>query len=105
MSTQEVRTLSAPERRRRRGIITMGGLGLFSLIVFAILPKEGQPVTYSFVLGNEWVLLKEWILNSKSGSLGFSIAALAAVATEASKPCVSFQVTARKPEPMAVPKG
>jgi simple sugar transport system permease protein len=80
MSTQEVRTLSAPERRRRRGIITMGGLGLFSLIVFAILPKDGQPVTYSFVLGSEWVLLKDWILNSKSGSLGFSIAALAAVA-------------------------
>jgi simple sugar transport system permease protein len=83
MTTQEVRTLSAPERRRRRGIITMGGLGLFALIVFAILPKEGQPVTYSFVLGNEWVLLKEWILNSKTGSLAFSLISLAAVALAA----------------------
>ncbi len=83
MTIQEVRTLSAPERRRRRGIITMGGLGLFGLIVFAILPKQGQPVTYSFVLGNEWVLLKEWILNSKSGSLAFSLISLAAVAVAA----------------------
>ena len=79
MTTQEVRTLSAPERRRRRGIITMGGLGLFALVVFAILPKEGQPVTYSFVLGNEWVLLKEWILNSKTGSLAFSLISIASV--------------------------
>ena len=79
MSTQEVRALSAPERRRRRGIITMGGLGLFALVVFAILPKAGQPVTYSFVLGDEWILIKEWIVNSKSAALGFAIASLMAV--------------------------
>lgn len=83
MSTQEVRALSAPERRRRRGIITMGGLGLFALVVFAILPKEGQPVTYSFVLGDEWILIKEWIVNSKSAALGFAIASLMAVAIAA----------------------
>lgn len=79
MTTIEVRTLSAPERRRRRGIATMGILGLFALIVFAFLPKEGQPVTYSFVLGDEWILLKEWIVNSKSSSFGFAIASLLAV--------------------------
>lgn len=79
MSTQEVRALSAPERRRRRGIATMGALGLFSLVVFAILPKESQPVTYSFVLGDEWILIKEWVVNSKSAALGFSIASLLAV--------------------------
>ena len=90
MSTVEARTLSAPERRRLRGIITMGVLGLFALVVFALLPKEGQPVTYSFVLGNEWVLFKEWIVNSKSGSLGFALVAIAAVALAA------FQFKARK---------
>ena len=79
MTMLETRTLSAPERRRRRGIITMGVLGLFALGFFALLPKEGQPVTYSFVLGNEWILIKEWIVNSKSGALGFSIASLMAV--------------------------
>jgi simple sugar transport system permease protein len=61
----------------------MGALGLFALIVFAILPKEGQPVTYSFVLGDEWILIKEWIVNSTSASLGFAIASLLAVALAA----------------------
>jgi|UniRef100_UPI0040490501 general nucleoside transport system permease protein len=80
MSTTELRSLSAPERRRKRGIITMGILAAFGLIVFAILPKESAPVTYSFVLGNEWVLIKEWIVNSKSGSFGFSFLSLLAIA-------------------------
>ena len=79
MTMLETRTLSAPERRRRRGIITMGVLGLFALGFFALLPKEGQPVTYSFVLGNEWILIKEWIVNSKTGAIGFSIASILAV--------------------------
>lgn len=83
MTTQEVRALSAPERRRRRGIATMGVLGLFALVVFALLPDKGQPVTYSFVLGKEWVLLKEWIVDSKSAALGFAIASLIAVALSA----------------------
>jgi simple sugar transport system permease protein len=79
MSTTEVRTLSAPERRRKRGIITMAVLSLFGFTVFGILPKEGLPVTYSFVLGNEWIFVNEWIVNSKTGALGFSIASMLAV--------------------------
>lgn len=79
MSNTEVRALSAPERRRKRGIITMAVLALFGFIVFGLLPKEGLPVTYSFVLGNEWIFVKEWIVNSKTGALGFSIASILAV--------------------------
>ncbi|MEY4024446.1 MAG: hypothetical protein RLZ23_1407, partial [Actinomycetota bacterium] len=79
MSTVEVRTLSAPERRRKRGIITMAVLGAFALAIFGILPKSGQPVTYSFVLGKEWVIAKEIIVNSKSGALLFAVIALLAV--------------------------
>ena len=79
MSNTEVRALSAPERRRKRGIITMSVLALFGFTVFGLLPKEGLPVTYSFVLGNEWILVKEWIVNSKTGALGFSIASILAV--------------------------
>jgi len=79
MSNTEVRALSAPERRRKRGIITMSVLALFGFTVFGLLPKEGLPVTYSFVLGNEWIFVKEWIVNSKTGALGFSIASILAV--------------------------
>jgi simple sugar transport system permease protein len=90
MSTLEVISLSAPERRRKRGIITMGILGAFALAVFGLLPKSGEPVTYSFVLGNEWIFVKEWIVNSKTGSLYFSIVSLLAVLL------ASLQFKARK---------
>ena len=90
MSTPEVTSLSAPERRRKRGIITMGVLGAFALAVFGLLPKSGEPVTYSFVLGNEWIFVKEWIVNSKTGSLCFSLVSLLAVAL------ASLQFKARK---------
>ena len=83
MSAVEIRTLSAPERRRKRGIITMAVLSLFGFVLFGLLPDKGQPVTYSFVLGNEWILVKEWIVNSKSGALGFSIVSILAVALAA----------------------
>ena len=79
MSTSEVRTLSAPERRRKRGIVTMAILSVFGFFVFGVMPREGQPVTYSFVLGNEWILVKEWVVNSKTGALGFSLASMLAV--------------------------
>lgn len=79
MSATEVRSLSAPERRRKRGIITMTVLGIFGFIIFGILPKSGQPVTFSFVLGKEWILVKEWIINSKTGSLAFSAMSLIAI--------------------------
>jgi len=90
MSTLEVISLSAPERRRKRGIITMGILGAFALAVFGLLPKSGEPVTYSFVLGNEWIFIKEWIVNSKTASLCFSLVSLLAVLL------ASFQFKARK---------
>jgi ABC-type uncharacterized transport system permease subunit len=79
MSAIEVRSLSAPERRRQRGVITMGALGAFALLVFGILPKGGAPVTYSFVLGNEWIFVKEWIINSKTGAISFAAISLVAV--------------------------
>ncbi len=79
MSTVELKSLSAPERRRKRGNISMGVLGAFALIVFGFLPNAGAPVTYSFVLGNEWILIKEWIVNSKTGSLGFALVSLLSV--------------------------
>ena len=68
--------MSAPERRKFRGLITMLVLSIFALVAFAYLPKVGAPVTYGFVLGGEWVLLKEWIIDSKVASTLFAILAL-----------------------------
>ena len=79
MSTVPAKFLSAPERRRRRGIITMGVLGIFGLITFGILPKTDQTVTFGFVLGNEWILAREWIVSAKVGAIAFAISALLSV--------------------------
>jgi general nucleoside transport system permease protein len=76
MSSFNPKNMSAPERRKFRGLITMLVLSIFALVAFAYLPKEGAPVTYGFVLGGEWVLLKEWIIDSKVASTLFAILAL-----------------------------
>jgi simple sugar transport system permease protein len=69
--------MSVPERRRFRGVITMAVLGIFALVVFALMPDKSQPVTYGFVLGKEWVLLEKWVVDSKSGALLFAILSVA----------------------------
>lgn len=71
--------MSAPERRRFRGLITMAILSLFALAVFAVLPAQGSPVTYGFVLGGEWILIKEWVIDSKLASTIFALFSIATV--------------------------
>ena len=75
---REVGSLSAPERRRRRGIATMFFLGLGALLAFVIIPKQNETVTFGFVMDKEWVAFHEWSVSSKTGSLGFAIVALLA---------------------------
>lgn len=77
MAKISLRTMSVPERRKFRGVITMGVLGIFALVVFALLPDKGQPVTYGFILGKEWVLLEKWVVDSKSGALLFAVLSVA----------------------------
>lgn len=79
MSKAPVKLLSAPERRRRRGIITMGVLGAFALGTFGALSQSDQNVTFGFILGNEWVLAREWVLNAKTGAIAFALISLLAV--------------------------
>jgi len=76
MSQIEVRALSAPERRRRRGIFTMFALAVGAFIAFGVIPKQNAKVTFGFVMDREWVALHEISLNSKVGSLAFAILAL-----------------------------
>jgi simple sugar transport system permease protein len=79
MSSFDLKSMSAPKKRKFRGLATMAILSIYSLVAFAIMPDEGAPVTYGFVLGGEWVLLKEWVINSKSASLLFSSLSLVTV--------------------------
>lgn len=78
MTQVELLSLSAPERRRRRGVITMFALAIGAFLGFVIIPKQNDNVTFGFVMDREWVFFHEWVVSSKTGSLGFAILALAA---------------------------
>lgn len=82
-------SLSLPERRRLRGIITAAVLSVFSLTVFGLLPKASQPVDFGLVLGKEWVIRDHVVIQSRTGSLIFAL--IASLAT-----CISFVLFAKK---------
>ena len=74
---QNKTSISRDAKRKLNGIYAMGVASLFSLLVFAYLPKTSGDVTLSFVLDDEWVLLQQWVLNSKVGAYSFSLLSLA----------------------------
>jgi simple sugar transport system permease protein len=76
--TENAKTLrSAAERKTLKNIYAMGIASVLGALLFAVVPKVNTPVTYSFVLGNEWSIFKEWKVASKSGSLAFSAISIA----------------------------
>lgn len=64
--------ISRDQQRKLNGIYAMVIASLFSLLVFAYLPKLSGDVTFGFVLDKEWVLLKQWVIDSKVGSYFFT---------------------------------
>ena len=68
--------LTPLQKRRRRGAFTLLILSIASLIGFGFLQKKSAPVTYKFVMEDEWVAINEWTLDSRTASYGFSIAAI-----------------------------
>ncbi|MSW14393.1 MAG: ABC transporter permease [Actinobacteria bacterium] len=70
--------LNPTERRRLFSIIAMGAISLLGVILFGVIPNSQAQVTYGFVLGDEWVLIHEWVLSAKHASLGFALIALVA---------------------------
>ena len=79
MTTLEKKTLSAPELRRRRGILTMFALAICEFLFFVLIPKQNDVVKFGFVMDKEWVAVHEWSINSKVGSTIFASISLVAV--------------------------
>ena len=69
-------TISREAKRKLNGIYAMAIASIFSIVVFAYLPKESGDVTYSFVLDKEWVLIQQWVIDSRVGSYAFSLMAV-----------------------------
>ena len=68
--------LTSLQKRRRRGAFTLLILSIASLIGFGFLQKKSAPVTYKFVMEDEWVAINEWTVDSRTASYSFSIAAI-----------------------------
>jgi simple sugar transport system permease protein len=58
--------LNALQKRRQNGIITMAVLLVIFTFVFYVISSRVEPVVYGFYLGDEWKLISEWEIGSKS---------------------------------------
>jgi len=71
--------LNALQKRRQSGVITMAILLVLFTLIFYVTSSRVEPVVYSFYLGDEWKLISEWKVGSKSGVMIFLIFALIGV--------------------------
>ena len=60
--------LTVQQRRQLRGLITMFVLTLFGAYVFYFNSDKTEPITFGFIVGDEWKLIKEWVIVSKTGA-------------------------------------
>jgi len=66
-----MKNLSNLKRRQRRGIISMLVLNLLFFVVFYLNSNKTEEITFGFTLGDEWKLINEWKIDSKTGALLF----------------------------------
>jgi simple sugar transport system permease protein len=72
--------LSEKQKRQKRGLISMLFLSLLFTIIFYLKSNKTEDITFGFVLGEEWKLINEWKIASKSGALIFLLIAYMGVA-------------------------
>ena len=72
--------LSIQQKRQQRGIITMLGLFAVFTIVFYLKSNKTEDITFGFILGDEWKLINEWKVASKSGVMIFLLITLLGIA-------------------------
>ena len=72
--------LSEKQKRQKRGLISMLFLSLLFTVVFYFKSNKTEDVTFGCVLGEEWKLINEWRIASKSGALIFLLVAFLGVA-------------------------
>lgn len=68
--------LSIQQRRQQRGIITMALLLVIFTVIFYLKSNKIEDITFGFTLGQEWKIVNEWKIASKSGAIIFLLIAL-----------------------------
>lgn len=56
------------ENRRFAGVSVISSLSALSLLFFGFITPGKDKTTFGFVLNNEWVLIKEWVISSATGA-------------------------------------
>ena len=72
--------LSIQQKRQQRGIIAMLVLFVVSTVVFYFKSNKTEDITFGFILGDEWKLINEWKVASKSGVMIFLLITLLGIA-------------------------
>ena len=72
--------LSIQQKRQQRGIITMLVLFAVFTFVFYLKSNKTEDITFGFILGDEWKLINEWKVASKSGVMIFLLITLLGIA-------------------------
>ena len=68
------------EKRRLQGVAIITALSSLSFLYFGILKPGKEATTFGFVLNDEWVIIKDWVISSQTGARIFSIISLLASA-------------------------
>jgi simple sugar transport system permease protein len=66
------------QKRRLQGVTVISILSALSFLYFGFLKPGKDVTTFGFVLNNEWVIIKEWIIASQTGARIFSAISLIA---------------------------
>jgi simple sugar transport system permease protein len=66
------------QKRRLQGVVIISLLSSLSLLYFGLLKPGKDATTFGFVLNNEWVIIKEWVIASQTGARIFSAISLVA---------------------------
>jgi len=74
--------LSLKQKRQLRGIITMVVTISVFFIFFYLKSTKIEDVTFGFIVGEEWKLINEWIIDSKNGVLIFLLKSSIAAALD-----------------------
>ena len=68
--------LNLVQKRKQKSIFTMLALFAIFTLIFYITSSKTEPITFGFILGDEFKLINEWSVSSRSGSGIFMLLAL-----------------------------
>ena len=60
--------LNLVQKRKQKSIFTMLALFAIFTLIFYITSSKTEPITFGFILGDEFKLINEWSVSSRSGS-------------------------------------